>query len=371
MGVTIKRLASKAVEIGHLSPYEVCVIHGIEKGKAVNGQGKPANIIQFPTPAGNLGDQLASIAAPAKATAFHPTVTPSKFVRDECKNNPEYRERYLQALRDLASLPKMKLYQARYKVEYDAFRHEKNHAKLDTRLHDFRNWLAHLGPRPHEGFSVDRIDPRKGYAISNVRWASKVTQTENRRLTKWHRLPDGRSMTVTQLAAYLDQKPDTIRKALSRGKAVQDLLDRYGAHEGEHTWDFPPAMPQLEPEYKAKRKAGQSRLNWFLHAAPRLLEDLERLGTSLAARAPLLDAYREAKTEKERFAYVKKTEQHKLALSLIGKTLPAPLPTFNPPKDLLTALPLTKQEAEDQEITLKELLAMKPWMKPPKTNLCS
>lgn len=49
-------------------------------------------------------------------------------------------------------------------------------------IKDFRAFASYLGPRPkpEKDFSVDRIDPKKGYEPGNIRWASRVTQAENR-----------------------------------------------------------------------------------------------------------------------------------------------------------------------------------------------
>lgn len=45
----------------------------------------------------------------------------------------------------------------------------------------FCKWIdEHLGSPP-EGFTLDRIDPDRGYEPANVRWASKADQLRNRR----------------------------------------------------------------------------------------------------------------------------------------------------------------------------------------------
>lgn len=43
---------------------------------------------------------------------------------------------------------------------------------------DFQNFLADMGERP-EGMTLDRIDPRGGYAPENCRWADSKTQRAN------------------------------------------------------------------------------------------------------------------------------------------------------------------------------------------------
>lgn len=42
----------------------------------------------------------------------------------------------------------------------------------------YANFLADMGERP-EGFSIDRIDPDKGYEPDNCRWATRTVQNRN------------------------------------------------------------------------------------------------------------------------------------------------------------------------------------------------
>lgn len=54
--------------------------------------------------------------------------------------------------------------------------YEKFHADIEQ----------HLGPRPHELFTLDRIDVDGDYVISNLRWADKKTQSHNQRRSITH-----------------------------------------------------------------------------------------------------------------------------------------------------------------------------------------
>ena len=50
--------------------------------------------------------------------------------------------------------------------------------------HDFLAFLEHVGPRPSNKHSIDRIDPDGNYEPGNVRWADIYTQNRNRKKRK-------------------------------------------------------------------------------------------------------------------------------------------------------------------------------------------
>ncbi len=45
----------------------------------------------------------------------------------------------------------------------------------------FENFLKDLGERPSKKFTLDRINPHKGYTKENCRWADSLTQARNKR----------------------------------------------------------------------------------------------------------------------------------------------------------------------------------------------
>jgi hypothetical protein len=47
-------------------------------------------------------------------------------------------------------------------------------------LESFDNFLADMGECPHQGLSLDRIDPNGNYEPGNCRWAPVFVQTWNR-----------------------------------------------------------------------------------------------------------------------------------------------------------------------------------------------
>lgn len=46
---------------------------------------------------------------------------------------------------------------------------------------NFKAFLGHVGPKPHPGVSLDRIDNDKGYCPGNLRWATPRVQNNNKR----------------------------------------------------------------------------------------------------------------------------------------------------------------------------------------------
>lgn len=70
----------------------------------------------------------------------------------------------------------------------------------DEWLNDFPAFLAHIGPAPSRGHSVDRIDVNGNYEPGNVRWATRKEQNENTRQVIVVTLADGTGKTLMQLA---------------------------------------------------------------------------------------------------------------------------------------------------------------------------
>lgn len=87
----------------------------------------------------------------------------------------------------------------------------------------FECFLADMGPRPFDGASIDRVDPKGNYEPGNCRWADSDTQHNNKRNNVVLEY-EGKRMTVTQWADHLGVKQSLIAQRLKRGWPVEAVL---------------------------------------------------------------------------------------------------------------------------------------------------
>ena len=258
---------------------------------------------------------------------FTTCVKPSKFIQKQLQDDESYRDAFHYMLQEIETCPKMELHDY-FPREYNSHRGAKRrsrirHQTFDPRLSDFRDFLAHVGPCPDptsREWSLDCFDPTKGYTLNNVRWVPKLIQTQNRRVTKWHQLPDGRKLTTKQLADYLHQPYQTIYKALSRRNKVEYLLERYEQGTGLQSWKFPTELSHLlEPQYRKRRFKPQSRIEWYIRYLQEMLKDCSTSSPDLTPdHKQAVSAWLEA-TQKEYHALFM-LEQKKKAMRIEALT---------------------------------------------------
>lgn len=89
---------------------------------------------------------------------------------------------------------------------------------VDDEFRDFRRYLAHIGPQPKKGYTVDRIDnDNRTYGPGLVRWASRKTQNNNKGDTSIFTDPrTGKKYSTSDLARKHGLSGSVIRKRRSR-----------------------------------------------------------------------------------------------------------------------------------------------------------
>lgn len=86
----------------------------------------------------------------------------------------------------------------------------------------FLNFLEDMGTRP-EGMTLDRVDNGKDYTPDNCRWATRKSQSNNRRATRTL-THAGRTLPLTQWADEIGITPNTLRARLRRGWSIEKAL---------------------------------------------------------------------------------------------------------------------------------------------------
>ena len=76
----------------------------------------------------------------------------------------------------------------------------------------FRSWvLEHIGPKPSNQHTIDRIDNDEGYTKGNLRWATRTVQQNNRRGSRLI-TRDGKTLTLTQWCRALGLNCAAVRR---------------------------------------------------------------------------------------------------------------------------------------------------------------
>lgn len=81
---------------------------------------------------------------------------------------------------------------------------------------DFAVFLAEVGPRP-KGTTLDRINPRKGYEVGNVKWSTPREQSLNRQDLTVVNTPAG-PMPLVDYARKIGLSKGAAHLRLKRGK---------------------------------------------------------------------------------------------------------------------------------------------------------
>jgi len=88
---------------------------------------------------------------------------------------------------------------------------------------DFKSFYDHIGPKPSNKHSADRIDNNLGYFPNNIRWSTSVEQNNNKR-SNVNITYLGRSMTASQWAEETGINAKTILKRIKANWPTDELF---------------------------------------------------------------------------------------------------------------------------------------------------
>lgn len=95
---------------------------------------------------------------------------------------------------------------------------------FDPRWEDFAVFFAEMGRRP-EGMSLDRIDVNGNYEAGNCRWATAMTQANNKRSN--HRIEwNGRSQTLMEWSRETGVDQSKARYRLKQNWPLEAVFSR-------------------------------------------------------------------------------------------------------------------------------------------------
>lgn len=86
----------------------------------------------------------------------------------------------------------------------------------------FEAFLEDMG-FPPKGMSLDRIDNNKGYCPENCRWATRQTQSANRRSSR-RLVHNGVTLTMSEWARFLGISPTTMSNRIQAGFPPEKLF---------------------------------------------------------------------------------------------------------------------------------------------------
>lgn len=87
---------------------------------------------------------------------------------------------------------------------------------------DYAKFAADIGERP-KGMTLDRIDNDKGYEVTNVRWATRVEQANNR-VTNVFITHEGLTMTLADWSRHKGWKYGLLGSRWKKGKRGDELF---------------------------------------------------------------------------------------------------------------------------------------------------
>lgn len=111
---------------------------------------------------------------------------------------------------------------------------------LNPSFEKFADFLEIVGPRPHQTWSLDRIEPTGSYSPDNVRWASKTTQSRNR-TNSISLTYDGVTLHLMEWSERIGVPANTLRIRKRQGWSDEEIID------GKRSAVLPPRHYQKYP----------------------------------------------------------------------------------------------------------------------------
>jgi hypothetical protein len=130
-----------------------------------------------------------------------------------------------------------------YRCNAKQGKHHKNYGLRGIKVHpaweSFDNFVADVGPRLHEVFTIERVDNDRGYEPGNCRWATNDEQQWNKRNTR-----------SPQEVDLLNTPYEQVKRALAGGETLAEAVAPF---IGEATWSRKaPPLPELRAEFLAR-----------------------------------------------------------------------------------------------------------------------
>lgn len=87
----------------------------------------------------------------------------------------------------------------------------------------FSNFFKDIGVRPSADYSIDRIDNNKGYEPGNVKWSTRLEQTNNTGRTNKVSF-EGETFTLMEVSRSTGIHPETLRGRFKKGLNFREII---------------------------------------------------------------------------------------------------------------------------------------------------